>query len=82
MKLSGVKDSAAVSVAVDAMAMSPDRSCLAAKSSDYLFVFYAQPLERPNKCLALHIYRGRSGQAKDEVQKVLDQVCAAFGTGS
>jgi hypothetical protein len=78
IKLSGVKKNAAVSVAVDAMAMSPDRSCLAAKSSDYLFVFYAQPLDRRDKCFPLHIHQGKSGQAKDEVQKLLDRVCAAL----
>jgi hypothetical protein len=75
MKLSGVQPGDVVSVAVDAMAMSPDRSCLAAHSSDYLLVFYAQPLARPNKCLALHVHKGASGQAGKEVQTLLDFIC-------
>jgi hypothetical protein len=42
--LTGVGKGDVVSVAVDAMAMIPDRSCLAAKSNDYFFVSSAQPL--------------------------------------
>jgi hypothetical protein len=46
MELSGVQEDDVVSVAIDTMAMNLDRSCLAAKSSDYMFVYYAQPLDR------------------------------------
>jgi hypothetical protein len=78
MKLSGVCKDDIVSVAVDAMAMSPDRSCLGAKSSDYVFVYYAQPLLRRNKCMALHVHRNESGQAGSRVQFNIDQICAAL----
>jgi hypothetical protein len=75
MKFSGIQSGDVVSVAVDTMAMSPDRSCLAAKSSDSLFMSYAQPLARPKKCLALHIFRGQLGRAGDAVQLLLNLTC-------
>jgi hypothetical protein len=75
MRISGVQPGDVVSVAVDAMAMAPDRVCLAAKSSDYLFVYYAQPLNRSNKCMALHMFKGNSGSAVADVQKRLELIC-------
>jgi hypothetical protein len=74
MQLSGVRPGDVVSVAVDAMAVAPDRSCLAAKSSDCLFVYDAQPLDRPKKCMALHVLKHGSGQAVRLVQDRLDLV--------
>jgi hypothetical protein len=79
MELSGVQPGDDVSIAVDAMAMTADRACLAAKSSNYLFVYYAQPLSRPGKCLALPVFRDTSGQAGETVQFSFDQVCQARG---
>jgi hypothetical protein len=38
MELAGVHEGNIVSVAADAMAMNPDRSCLAAKSNNYMLV--------------------------------------------
>jgi hypothetical protein len=78
MELSGVEPGDVVSVAVDAMSMSPDRSCLSAKASDYLFVYYAQPLARPKKCFALHVLREPSGQAGKGAQAMLDEICRAL----
>jgi hypothetical protein len=46
VELSGVQESDIVSDGADPKATNPDRSCLAAKSSDYMFVYYAQPLAR------------------------------------
>jgi hypothetical protein len=66
-----------VSVAVDAMAMTPDRSCLAAKSGDYLFLFYAQPLAWPKKCMSLNVFCGQSGDAGDRIQYLLSSICQA-----
>jgi hypothetical protein len=59
-------------VSVDAMAMTSDRACLAAKSNDYVFVYHAQPLSRSKKCLALHVFRDTSGPAGETVQFRLD----------
>jgi hypothetical protein len=78
MQLSGVTAEEVVSVAVDAMAMSPDRSCFAAKARDYLFVFYAQPLARPKKCFPLHVLRNDSGQAKKNVHVIVNTICDAL----
>jgi hypothetical protein len=36
MELSGIQEGDVVSAGIDATAMNPDRSCLAAKSSDYM----------------------------------------------
>jgi hypothetical protein len=78
MELSRIEQGDIVSVAVDAMSMSPDRSCLAAKSGDYLFVFCAEPLARPKKCLALHLFPSQSGHAGDSTQYLLDSICQAL----
>jgi hypothetical protein len=64
-----------VSVAVDAMAMSPDRAYLPGKNADYSFVIYGQPLNRQYRCLPLHVIPAKSGNATKDVQKVVDEVC-------
>jgi hypothetical protein len=64
-----------VSVAVDAMAMTPDRSNLPRKNADYSFVIYGQPLNRNYRCLPLHVITAKSGNATKSVQKVVDEVC-------
>jgi hypothetical protein len=64
-----------VSVAVDAMAMSADRSCLPGKAADHSFVIYGQPLDRRYRCLPLHVITAESGQASEEVRAVVDEVC-------
>jgi hypothetical protein len=57
------------------MALTPDRSCLTADPSDYLFVDDAHPLSRSNRCLALHVDRAKSGQAGPDVQIPLNHSC-------
>jgi hypothetical protein len=74
-EVSRIEQGDIVSVAVDAMVMSTDRSCLVAKSGDDLFVFYAQPLARSKKSIALHVFRGQSGHAGDPIQYFLDSIC-------
>jgi hypothetical protein len=55
MEFSGAQEGDVVSVAVDAMAMNLDRSCRATKPSDWIFAYYAQPIGRPKKRLALRL---------------------------
>jgi hypothetical protein len=64
-----------VSVAVNAMAMSPDRSYLPGQNANYSFVIYGQPLGRKYRCLPLHVIAARSGNAMKEVQTLVDEVC-------
>jgi hypothetical protein len=81
MQLSDIQKGDLVFVAIDAMAMTPDhRSFLAAKPGDYLFIYYAQPLSRPKKCLALHVLRDNSGKAGNKVQLTLDKFARLFLT--
>jgi hypothetical protein len=80
MRVSGVQPKDLVSVAVDAMAMTPERSSVGAKSSDYMFVIYAQPLDRRSKCFPVHVVQNPSGEAKKVVQNAVDAVCAALVT--
>jgi hypothetical protein len=75
IKMNKLPEHAPVSVAVDAMAMSPDRSYLPAKDADYSFVIYGQPLDRKYRCLPLHVITARSGNATAEVRKIVDDVC-------
>jgi hypothetical protein len=43
-----------------------------------LFVYYAQPLSRPKKFLALHVLRDNSGKVGNKVQFTLDKICKAL----
>jgi hypothetical protein len=60
------------------MAMTADRACLAAKFSDYLFMYYAQPLSQPQKCLAPHVFRDTSGRAGETCNSVLIKAAKLF----
>jgi alkylhydroperoxidase/carboxymuconolactone decarboxylase family protein YurZ len=64
-----------ISVSVDAMAMNPDGSTLPTEGARYVFVIYGQPLDRRLKCMPLHVIEAKSGNAKKEVQEIIDQVC-------
>jgi hypothetical protein len=64
-----------VSLAVDAMAMTSDRHYLLGKENDFVFVFYAQPLDRRFKCCPLYVMTRQSGQAIAPVQDVVDFIC-------
>jgi hypothetical protein len=62
-----------ISVSVDAMAMNPDGSTLPTDDARYVFVIYGQPLDPRLKCMAFHVIEAHSGNAKDAVQRVIDQ---------
>jgi hypothetical protein len=46
--------------------------------SDYMFVYSAQPLARPKKCLALRVFCGASRKAEPDTQRILDDICKAY----
>jgi hypothetical protein len=75
VEMNGLPDGAFVSVAVDAMAMTPDRSYFPGKAADYSFVISGQPLDQRLKCLPLHVITGDSGQADEKVRQAVDAVC-------
>jgi hypothetical protein len=64
-----------VSLAVDAMALTPNRSCLPSERPEYSFVMNGQPLDRQYKYLPLHPIKGDSGQATPEGQAIVSAVC-------
>jgi hypothetical protein len=70
-----LQERAPASVAVDGMVMSADRSYLPSKDTDYSFVIYDQPLDRAYRCLPLHVITTKSGQATQDVRKVMGEVC-------
>jgi hypothetical protein len=79
MRLSDIQEGEVVSVAVDAMAMTPDhRPFIAAKSGDYLFLDYAQPLSRSKRCLVLRVLHDNSGKAGNKVQLTLNNFCKSL----
>jgi hypothetical protein len=67
-----------MSVGVDGMAMTPDRSYLPGKGVDDCFVIYGQPLDRWFKCLPFHVVIGDSGQVIPRVRQAVDAVCAGL----
>jgi hypothetical protein len=73
--MNNLTDGEPVSVAVDAMAMSPDRAHLPGKNADYSFVIYGQPLSRGHRCLPLHVITARSGQATADIRAAVDEIC-------
>jgi hypothetical protein len=79
IKTTKLPTNAVVSVAVDAIAMNPDRSYLPTKKSDYAFVVFVQPLDRRYRCFPLHVKRKEgSGNATAEVRKAVSAVCEAL----
>jgi hypothetical protein len=74
IELSELPENAIVSMAIDAMAMSPDRDYLPGEGSDYAFVIYGQPLDRRHHCFPLHIVASKKGQADDRVQVAIQKV--------
>jgi hypothetical protein len=75
VEMNSLPDGAFISVAVDAMAMSPDRSHLPGKTADDSFVIYGQPLDRQFRCLPLHVITGDFGQATEKVRAAMEAVC-------
>jgi hypothetical protein len=71
----GLPEGSVVSVAVDAMAMNPDRSYLPTKQSEYAFVVFVQPLNRRYRCLPLHVRQHVSGQATPDIRQAVTTVC-------
>jgi hypothetical protein len=68
-----------VSLAVDAIAMNPDRSYLPTKNSDYTFVVFVQPLDRNFRCFPLHIRQKLgSGNATPDIRAAVDEVRKAL----
>jgi hypothetical protein len=55
--MNNLQEVAPVSVAVDVMATSADRSSLPSKDADYSFVIYDQALDQAYRCLPLHVIR-------------------------
>jgi hypothetical protein len=76
IKMNQMPEHGPVSVAMDAVAMTHDRSYLPGKNVDYSFVIYSQPLDRNDRCLPLHVVMGDSRQATPDLRKVVDEVCA------
>jgi hypothetical protein len=74
IELSQLPEKSIVSMAIDAMAMSPDRDYLPSEGSDYAFVIYGQPLDRRHHCFPLHVIASKKGQADDRVQQAIDRV--------
>jgi hypothetical protein len=65
----------AVSLAVDAMATTPDRAYLPSAHATYAFVFYVQPLDQRLKCWPLHVLPHLNGRATDDVVTLIDDLC-------
>jgi hypothetical protein len=63
------------SIAIDAIPLTPDRSCIPAKGSDYAFVVYSQPWEWKFKCLPLHVIQGDSEEADAEIRALISTIC-------
>jgi hypothetical protein len=61
-------------MAIDAMAMSPEREYLPSENSDYAFVIYGQPLDRRHHCFPLHVIPSKKGQADARVQQAIEKV--------
>jgi hypothetical protein len=68
-------DNSVISVAIDAMAMNSDRSTLPASEADYVFVIFAQPVERHFHCLPIHVIQHDSGQSTPDVRNAMAIVC-------
>jgi hypothetical protein len=64
-----------ISVAVAAVEMTSNHSCLQVKRSDCAFVVYSQPLDGRFKCLPLYVIRGDSEQASAEIQTLISALC-------
>jgi hypothetical protein len=69
-------DEAFMSVGVEAMAMTPDRSYLRGKGEDHCFVTHGEPLDRRFKSLPLHVVIGDLRQVTPTVRQSVDAVCA------
>jgi hypothetical protein len=67
-----------VSIAVDAMAMNPDRSYLPANHCDNEFVIYVQPLDRRYSCWPLHVMPHPNGRATSDVFDAVKQAREAL----
>jgi hypothetical protein len=63
-----------VSLAIDAIAFSPDRKGLNSTGCDNAFVFYIQPLDATLKCFPVHVMNHTSGRATSPVQDTLQKV--------
>jgi hypothetical protein len=64
-----------ISLSVGAMAMTSDHQCLLGTDSDFIFVLYAQRLDRRFKCLRLHIMTHSSAQAGPRIHEAVDFIC-------
>jgi hypothetical protein len=64
----------AVSLAVDAMAMTAERTHLPSADCETAFVIDAQPLDARLKCFPLHVMTHSSGRATAPVQEALERV--------
>jgi hypothetical protein len=79
IRSANLPDKVIVSVAVDAIAMNPDRSYLPSSKSDYAFVVFVQPLDRRYLCFALHVKQKKgSGNATVEIREAVIEICWAL----
>jgi hypothetical protein len=60
------------------MFMITDHRYLSGKEGDFVFVSYAQPLDRQVKCFPLHVMPQSSGKAATKVQRVIEFTCNAL----
>jgi hypothetical protein len=63
-----------VSLAIDAIALTPDRRGLTSAGCGNAFVFYLQPLNATLKCFPVHVTSHTSGRATSPVQDALQKV--------
>jgi hypothetical protein len=74
IELSELPPNSTVSMAIDAMAMNPEREYLPSENSDYAFVIHGQPLDGSHHCLPLHVIVSKNGEADDRVQNAIDKL--------
>jgi hypothetical protein len=75
LEVNSFPDGIFISVSVDVMTMSPNRSSLPSNATDYSFVIYGQLLDRRFQCLPLHVITGDSARATEKVRGAVDVVC-------
>jgi hypothetical protein len=67
-----------VSLAIDAIALTPDRKGLTSAGCHNAFVFYLQPLNATLKCFPVHVTSHISGRATNPVQDALQKVSGSM----